>query len=169
MDRVGKLAIKKLDQSQLVWNNPVYSYLQYTYFTSWWNTRQVYTCLDNPVKSLHFSPCFSYYFLYFFPFFSFFLHFLNMFWLVLIHYDAIWYDRIISCQTWRNMLKIGQMSQTLSDKSDEVIPWIALASSRSKTLRQAILKRWAGILFGRNHPGNTRETPGKGAFTKVLN
>ena len=30
------------------------------------------------------------------------------------------------------MLKIGQMSQTLSDKSDEVIPWIALASSRSK-------------------------------------
>ena len=28
----------------------------------------VYTCLDNPVKSLAFSPCFSYYFLYFFPF-----------------------------------------------------------------------------------------------------
>ena len=93
----------KLVKSQLVWNNPVYSYLQYTYFTSWWNTRQVYTCFDNPVKSLPFSPCFSYYFLYFFPFFSFFLHFLNMFWLVLNHYDAIWYNRINSCQTWRNM------------------------------------------------------------------
>ena len=30
------------------------------------------------------------------------------------------------------MLKIRQMSHTLSDKSDGVIPWTALASSQSK-------------------------------------
>ena len=42
-----------------------------------------------------------------------FFHFLNMFWLVLNHYDAIWYNCINSCQTWRNMLQIGQTSQAL--------------------------------------------------------
>ena len=133
MDRVGKLAIKKLDQSQLVWNNPVYSYLQYTYFTSWWNTRQVYTCLDNPVKSLPFSPSFSYYFLYFLStFFSVFFHFLNVFKLVLNHYDAIWYDRINSCQTWRNMTYWANVTNFVGGESDVVIPWTALRARSQK-------------------------------------
>ena len=97
----------KLVKFQLVWNNPVYSYLQYTYFTSWWNTRQVYTCLDNPVKSLPFSHCFSYYFLYFFShlfsiiFISFL--FLNMFWLVLLSLKAFWCNLIRSYQVLSNM------------------------------------------------------------------
>ena len=46
--------------------------------------------------------------------------------------------------------------------------YLVLRSYIMKKLCHTILKRWAGILSARNHPGNTRETPGKGAFTNVL-
>ena len=76
----------KLDMSKLVWNNPVHSYLQYTHFTSWWNTIQVYTCLDYPL--LAFPTIFFTFFYFFHSFFTFWICFdLSLF--IMMQFDTI--------------------------------------------------------------------------------
>ena len=62
-------------------------------------------------------------------------------------YDAIWYNRINSCQTWRNMLQIGQTSQALSVKKwrsnslDRVGKLAIKNTSRIKTILNFTLRK----------------------------